>query len=107
MDRLQKFEMLNKQLQSLDLPIAYYAFREPVNPPFMVYYSPHVNNFVADNKIYMQQDFIELELYTDKKDLVLEERVRQLLTSNGYIYDQYEVYLPDEKMFMITFHFEI
>lgn len=107
MDRVKKFKRLKEQLDKIGIPVAYYAFKNPVDTPFLVFYTPHVNNFVADNSIYMQQDYIELELYTDYKDFELEEKVREILTENEIIYEQYETYIENEKMFMNTFGFEI
>lgn len=107
MGRKEKFQKLYNDIKALGIPVSYFAFKEPVNPPFIVYYSPHVTNFVADNTIYMQQDYIEVELYTNKKDFELEEKVRQMLIENGYIFEQYETYIQDEKMFLITFGFSI
>lgn len=102
-----KFTKLNKALKSLGIPVAYHHFSEPVATPFIVYYSPHINNFVADNEIYMQTDFIEVELYTDNKDFDLEGQVHDILTSLDIIYDKYEVYIKEEKMFMQTYQLEI
>ncbi|MBF4500234.1 hypothetical protein IRY55_02565 [Savagea sp. SN6] len=107
MDKVNKFTRLKQGMDKLGLPIAYHHFNEPVNPPFVVYYSPHVNNFVADNEIYMQTDYIEIELYTEGKDFELEQKVHDILTELNIIYGKYEAYIKEENLFMQTYELEI
>lgn len=107
MDKISKFTRLNDALKQLDIPTAYHHFSEPVEAPFIVYYSPHINNFVADNSIYHQTDYVEVELYTEIKDLELEQKLHDIFTKLDIIYDKYEVYIKEEKLFMQTYELEI
>lgn len=107
MDKVTKFKQLNKALNSLGHPVAYHSFKEPVKAPFIVYYSPNVRNFVADNSIYEQFDNFEIEVYTDYKDIELEQDIHDLLTGLGIIYYKYEVYIKEENLFMQTYQISV
>lgn len=107
MDKVTKFRHLNEALKSLGYPVAYHSFKEPVKAPFIVYYSPNVRNFVADNSIYEQFDNYEIELYTDYKDIELEQKMHDLLTEMETIYYKYEVYIKEENLFMQTYQISV
>lgn len=107
MDKATKFKRLNKALKSLGAPVAYHHFDEAVEAPFIVYYSPNVVNTLADNSIYHQLDSYEIELYTDYKDIELEQKMHDLLTEMEIIYYKYETYIKDEKLYMQTYQITV
>lgn len=100
MDRIELFKQLNQSLQSLGYPVAYHHFEEPVEAPFIVYYSQEDANFLADNSIYHRISTFDIEVYTDHKDLILEEKMHELFTELGIIYKRYEFVIKEEKLFM-------
>ena len=64
-------------LEGAGLPLAYdhYAEGESPDPPFLIFLFPSSNNFSADGKVYQKIDSLHVELYTDRKDPVLESNV--------------------------------
>lgn len=96
-------------LHSIDLPFAYhhYAEGEAIDPPFMVYLLPGSDNFSADGRVYYKKEEVNLELYTDKKDMSLEERIEEILDSHDIFYNKSETWIESEKLYEVLYEFEM
>lgn len=94
-----------EMLKNVGIPIAYRVFNNPINPPFLVYYNGRNENFSADGQVYYSAKSITVELYTDTKDMELEDKVESALSS--FFWTKEETYIDDEKMFMITYETEV
>ena len=72
-----------KALRPLKLPMAYshFAEGESPKPPFLCYLITRSHNFFADSRVYQKVDRLSVELYSDRKDLKLEARVEEALSS--------------------------
>jgi hypothetical protein len=91
-------------LEATGFPVAYSHFIEAENlpvpdPPFICYLVAYSGNFIADNKVYKQIPTVQIELYTDKKDLEAEARVEAALDSNELPYQTTETYIDSEQLF--------
>ena len=89
---------LNELLKSLGVPVAYSHFNTPVKLPFITYLEVGSTNFIADNKVFKKVIDVDIELYTNKKDLEIELLLEQLLSDNEIPYDTVENYIDDEKV---------
>lgn len=96
-------------LEEMRLPFAYdhFAEGEAVNPPFLVYLYPRASNFAADGVAYYKKDRLQIEMYTDKKDINLEERVEAVLDRYGYFYSKTETWISSEKMYEVLYETEV
>lgn len=94
--------------RSFDLPCAYHHFEEGHSPapPFLVYWFPASQNYGADNQAYYKGSQVRLELYTDKKDLELEEKIEAELDSHSLFFDKEETYLDTEKLYQVIYHLD-
>ena len=74
-------EELLLMLNEMQIPFAYHHFAEgeAVEPPFICYLLPGSNNFSADGKVYHKINEVHIELYTDLKDLAVEQQVEDVL----------------------------
>ena len=81
-----KYEDVMTMLTESGLPFAYdhFAEGESPDPPFLIFIFPGTNNVFADNQVYFKVNELNLELYTDKKDPELEEKLEDILTAHGY-----------------------
>ncbi len=81
MDKL--LEIMN----AIGIPFAYdhCAEGESPAPPFICYLLPGSDNFAADGKAYYKINEVNIELYTDTKDLSAEQKVEDVPMVNGYI----------------------
>ena len=95
---------LNLILQATGFPVAYSHFVESENeplpaPPFITYLVVYSSNFSADNVTYKQFQNIQIELYTDRKDLEAEAILEAVLNENEIPFDTTESYIESEQLF--------
>ena len=95
---------LKEVLEATGLPVAYSFFMESENnpvpaPPFIVYFVTDSENFIADNLIYHQVQDVQIELYTDKKDLEAESKIEAVLTESELPFATVETFIESESLF--------
>lgn len=100
---------LKDKLKSLNLPIAYRCFAVGKVPelPYIVYYADEDIAFYADDIVYHEGYAVTIEVYTEKKDVELEKKVKQLLNNNGLPYESYESFLDSEGMYLKAYEIDI
>ena len=76
-------------------------------PPFMCYLLPRSDNFSADGAVYHKLSVVHFEVYTDRKDRVLENRVEDVLDKNNIFYNKSEVWINSEKLYEVIYSFEM
>lgn len=98
-----------QMVKEVDIPAAYHHFEEGESPepPFLVYLYPESNNFSADGIVYQKINRLDIELYTNKKDPVIEAKVEAMLSEHGFFYEKTESYLESEKMYEVLFETEV
>lgn len=98
---------LVKIIEEMGIPFAYDHFAEGESPapPFLCYLLPGSDNFAADGKVYYKMSEVRIELYTDFKDVSLEEKVTAVLDNHGIFYEQSEVWIEEEKLYEVAFEF--
>lgn len=79
---------LVKIIEEMGIPFAYdhFAEGESPDPPFLCYLLPGSDNFAADGRVYYKMSEVRIELYTDFKDVSLEEKVTAVLDSHGIFF---------------------
>lgn len=90
-------------LNTTGYPVAYSHFNEPQDPPYIAYTTPVDNTFHADDKTYSVEIGVDIELYTDKKDLAAEIAVENLLNANNIPWTATQTYIESEKLFQKTY----
>ena len=98
---------LVKIIEEMGIPFAYdhFAEGESPDPPFLCYLLQGSDNFAADGRVYYKMSEVRIELYTDFKDVSLEEKVTAVLDSHGIFYEQSEVWIEEEKLYEVAFEF--
>ena len=101
-------EELLQMLEEMGLPFVYHHFAEGESPepPFVCYLLPGSNNFSADGKVYYKINEVHIELYTDWKDLEVEQGVEAVLDEHGVFYNKSEVWIESEKLYEVLYTFE-
>src|SRR4051812_9199414 len=97
-------EELKAVLDSTGFPVAYHSFVESDNnplpdTPFIVYLCTYSSNLSADNTTYFPMQNVQIELYTDKKDLMAESIVEAVLNENEIPFATTEAFIESENMF--------
>lgn len=96
-------------LAEMNLPYAYDHFveGESPDPPFLVFLYPGSNHFAADGKVYFKVNRLNIELYTDKKDVELEETVEAVLDRHGIFDGKSEVWIESENLYEVLYQMEV
>lgn len=101
-------EELLQMLEEMKIPFAYHHFAEGESPepPFVCYLLPGSKNFGADGRVYYKIHEVHIELYTDWKDLAVEQGVEAVLDEHGVFYNKSEVWIESEKLYEVLYTFE-
>ena len=101
-------EELLQILSETQIPFAYHHFAEGESPepPFICYLLPGSNNFSADGKVYYKINEVHIELYTDLKDLAVEQQLEDVLDEHGIFYNKSEAWIESEKLYEVLYTFE-
>ena len=100
---------LVQMFSEMGIPFAYdhFAEGESPDPPFICYLLPGSNNFAADGKVYYKISQVNIELYTDRKDPLLEQKLEDALDAASIFYNKTEVWIDSEKLYEVLFQFEM
>ena len=98
-----------EMMDEMKLPYAYHHFveGESPDPPFLVFLYPNSDNFAADGMVYFKVNRLNIELYTDLKDVELEETVEAVLDKHGIFYEKSEVWIESENLYEVLYQMEV
>jgi hypothetical protein len=96
-------------IKEMGIPSAYdhFAEGESPDPPFICYLLPGSDNFAADGRVYFKINDVRIELYTDSKDLAVEQKVEDVLDAHGVFYNKSETWIDSEKLYEVLYQFEM
>lgn len=94
---------LKTTLETSGYPVAYRAFPEADAPamPFICYMATTTDNFGADGKVYEVVQFVEVQLFTEHKDLAAEANLEAALADVFWQKD--EELIEDELCYRIIY----
>ena len=98
-----------KLMEEMKLPYAYHHFAEGESPepPFIVFLFPGSDNFAADGVVYYKINRLNIELYTDLKNVELEATVEAVLDEHGIFYEKSEVWIESENLYEVLYQMEV
>ena len=99
-------------IANVGLPYAYNHFSKddgeaPQGPPFICFFYPNNDDFIADNINYAQITALVIELYTDNVDFDKEEAIETALTAAELPYTKAQTYIESEKMYQTIYNTEV
>lgn len=102
-------DKLLELLRAVGIPFAYDHFveGEAPEPPFICYLLPRSNHMTADGKVYFKVNEVHIELYTDCKDLSVEQKIEDMLDKYEICYARSEVWIESEKLYEVLYSFEM
>ena len=92
---------------AMGIPWSYDHFETEPAPPYLVYYYPSENDFVADGENYANVRALTFELVTSEKDFELEAAIEAELRAADIVWYKATDYINDEKVFMTTYETEV
>lgn len=99
-------EELKTRAKTSGFNYSYGPFNTSIKPPHLMAKQTDSNNFGADNKVYSTSNKINLELTTNKKDQNLEYKVENEILYDIF-WEKVETYIDDEKVYNVSYFFEI
>lgn len=91
-------------LEKLGYPVAYDHFNTQTSTPFIVFRRHSSSNFFADNEVFKKLNNIYVELYTDIKDIEIEDSLEKLFDENQIVYNvESEIFISEENLYQIIY----
>lgn len=98
-------EEFKEILEQIGLPVAYHAFRERQEPPYICYTEPGSDNFMADGKVYLQIKELNVELYSRYRAPDLEKRIEEVLQE--FSWQKTVSFIESEGVFQTIYELEV
>ena len=96
-------------IENMDYPYAYYSFPTDQAPslPYLVYFYPNREDFIADNENYARVETLVVELYTATKNFSMESVVEAFFETYGITYDKTETFINKENMYQCYYEAQV
>lgn len=100
---------VNDLVAGFGLPYAYYQFEQNTvqAPPFLCFFFGPSSDFQADNINFQPIRELNVELYTNRKDFALEEKLEKSFDDLHLPYEKEETFLDKERMHMTTYTMDV
>nr|WP_294682469.1 hypothetical protein [uncultured Anaerotignum sp.] len=98
---------LYKLLCSTGLEVYFYEADQNPTLPYIVYLKDGETAWGSDSKNFLRKDSYIVEFYSARKDFANQEKIEKALDSVGIRYDATEIYIEKEKMYLVSFAFDI
>ena len=100
-------ENLKQRCENAGFKYAYGAFKEPVEPPHLIAICKDTDNFMADNIVYSKDIPIQLDYTYIDKDIEMQNKIEDIILRDVAWNKTEETYLSDEKIWQVSYFFEI
>lgn len=100
-------EELKKRCEKAGFKYAYGKFEKSTEPPHLVAISTETNNFFADNIVYNKDIPIQLDYTYITKNLEEQNKIEDEILGDIAWNKSEETYLQDEKIWQVSYFFEI
>lgn len=77
------------------------------SPPYILFWYPERDDFLADDCGYVVIEALRIELYTRRKDFTAEAAVERTLRDFELNFTKSETYIDAERMFMTLYELEV
>lgn len=100
-------EKMKIWLESSGLQFRYHHWESKPPLPFGVFLFPNAEHLKADGHVYYSQEEVRVEIYTKIKSPHVEQKIENLLDVAEIYYEKSEEYIESEKMYQISYEFEM
>ena len=103
------YQQIADGIEDIGLPYAYYSFPTDRAPllPYVVYFYPDREDFIADNENYSRVETLVVELYTETKEFFYENSVEAFFEYFGLVYDKTETFINKENMYQCYYETQV
>ena len=94
-----------KMLQATGLPVTYSEWPQGYAPPlpYIVFLQDGTETFLADNKVYKHKDTYRIELYSENKDKLSENKIIEQLNIKPTVWEKEYEERTDEDLYQSVF----
>ena len=100
-------EELKKRCEKAGFKYAFGKFEKATEPPHLVAITAETNNFFADNKVYSKDMPIQLDYTYITKNIEEQNKIENEILGDIAWNRTEDTYLEDEKVWKISYFFEI
>lgn len=100
-------EELKNRFETQGFQYAYGSFKTPVEPPHIVAITSNTNNFMADDKVWHKETPIRLDYTYENKDIAEMNKIEDIILNDIAWNKTEEVYLSDERVWQVSYFFDI
>ena len=100
-------EELKKRCKDAGFQYAYGRFDKATKPPHLIAITMDTDNFMADNKVYHKNIPIQLDYTYINKNLEEQNKIEDEILGDIAWNKTEETYLQDEKVWQVSYFFEI
>lgn len=104
---MKNLDELAKRCEKENIQYAYGVFQKPVSPPHLIALETDTDNFMADNQVFNRKGTIQLDLTMNYIDFDLINKVENKILYDVCWNKTEATYLSDEKIWQISYFFEI
>lgn len=98
---------LKTRCETQGFKYAYGVFKNPTEPPHLIAICRDTDNFMADNIVYNKDIPIQLDYTYIDKDLEMQNKIENNILGDIAWNKTEETYLSDEKVWQVSYFFEI
>lgn len=100
-------EELKTRCEAQGFQYAYGVFKKSVEPPHLVAICRATENFMADNVVLVKDTPIQLDYTYINKNIEEQNKIEDIILADVAWNKTEEVYLSDEKVWQVSYFFEI
>ena len=100
-------ENLKQRCEENGFQYAYGGFESEVEPPHLVAITTDTDNFMADNRVYLKRTPIKMDYTYLKKNVEKQNKIEDIILGDLPWNKTEETYLSDEKIWQVSYFFEI
>lgn len=100
-------EELKTRCENQGFQYSYGVFKTPTEPPHIVSICSESENFMADNKVYKKKTTVQLDYTYIDKNIEEQNKIEDIILEDVAWNKTEETYLSDEKIWQVSYFFEI
>lgn len=104
---MKLLELKNSLEDAIRIPVVYGGFRISQEPPYIVLIDQGENTFFSDDLNYFNTLNVDIELYTTKKEIKLENKLKSYLRQKDITYEKKPDLIIKDGFMNTTFEIEI
>ena len=98
---------LKTRCETQGFKYAYGIFKNPLEPPHLVARTRESNNYMADNIVLVKDIPMQLDYTYIDKNITEQNKIEDIILADIAWNKTEEVYLEDEKVWQVSYFFEI